>query len=165
MTPTRHIGDAPCEPHSGTLLRFAGNCTATVSIKELHPARIGLELHMTPKRPPREGSLTVNCQWQRRGTALVDRQCVDLSRSSTPPAARPGALVRALLDALGRGDTDIDCDTSLRAALHDAIVTARVRLVSATAIVMGIDSDGVMRRRGHRVQYVPTIVRFLPVLQ
>jgi hypothetical protein len=120
---------------------------------------------MTPRLPPREGSLTVNCLWARRETTLCDRQCVDLSRSSTPPAARPGALVRALLDALGRGDTDIDCDTSLRAALHDAVVTARVRLVSATAIVMGIDSDGVMRRRGHRVQYVPLIVRFLPVLQ
>jgi hypothetical protein len=165
MTPTRHIGDAPCEPHSGTLLRFGGNCTATVSIKELHPARIGLELHMTPRLPPREGSLTVNCRWERRGTALVDRQCVDLTRSSTPPTARPDALVRALLDALGRGDTDVDCDTSLRAALHDGVVTARVRLVTVTAIVMGADSDSNIRPHGHRVQYVPLIVRFLPVLQ
>jgi hypothetical protein len=165
MTPTRYLGDAPCEPHSGTLLRFAGNCTATVSIKELHSARIGLELHMTPKRPPREGSLTVNCLWARRGTTLCDRQCVDLSLSSTPPPARPGALVRALLDALRRSDTDVECDTSLRAALHDAVVTARVRLVTVTAIVMGADSDGNIRPHGHRAQYVPLIVRFLPVLQ
>ena len=82
-----------------------------------------------------------------------------------PPPAGPGALVRALLDALGRGDIDIDCDTSLRAALHDAVVTARVRLITVNVIVMGTDNDGVMRRRGHRVQYVPLIVRFLPVLQ
>jgi hypothetical protein len=159
MTSSRYIGDAPCEPHSAKLLRFAGNCTATVSVIELHPARMGLERHMTPRLPPREGSLTVNCLWASRGTTLCDR------RSSTPPPARPGALVRVLLDALGRGDTDVDCDTSLRAALHDAVVTARVRLVTVTAIVMGADSDGNIRPHGHRVQYVPLIVRFLPVLQ
>jgi len=91
MTPTRHIGDALCEPASATLLRFAGNCTATVS-------------------------------------------------------ATPTLM-------------------SLRAALHDAVVTARVRLVTVTAIVMGADSDSNIRPHGHRVQYVPLIVRFLPVLQ
>jgi hypothetical protein len=91
MTPTRHIGDAPCEPASATLLRFAGNCTATVS--------------------------------------------------ATPTLS------------------------SLRAALHDAVVTAGVRLVSITAIVMSADCEGYKGLRGHRVQYVPLIVRFLPVLQ
>jgi hypothetical protein len=165
MTPICYIGDAPLESGSAAWLRFEGNCTAAVSVTALDAARIGLELHMTPRLPPREGSLTVNCLWECRGMALADRQCVDLTRSSTPPPARPGALVRALLDALGRGDTDIDCDASLQAALQAAVVTARVRLVSVTAIVMGTDSDGVMRRRGHRVQHVPLIVRFLPVLQ
>jgi hypothetical protein len=133
MTPSRHFGDAPCEPHSGTLLSFAGNCTTPVSVTELDAARIDLELQMTPRLLPHEGWLTVNCQWQRHGTALVDRQCVDLTRAFTPSLARLGALVRAVLDALGRDDTDIDCDTSLRAARHDAIVKARVRIVSAMA--------------------------------
>jgi hypothetical protein len=112
MTPIRYIGDAPLEPGSAAWLRFEGNCTAAVSVTALDAVRIGLELQMTPRLPPHEGSLTVNCLWARRGTALFDRQCVDLTRSSTPPPERPGALIRALLDALGRGDTDINCDAS-----------------------------------------------------
>ena len=159
------IGDTPPDPAAATMLRFAGNCTTNVLVTKLDADHIELELRLTPRRLPHEGSLTINCRWERRGLALTDERCVDLTRSSTPPMVSQGALVAALLDALGLSDTDIDDDEALRATLHNAIVTVRVRLIAVTAMIAGADNGGALRPRGHRLQYVPLIVRFLPVLQ
>jgi hypothetical protein len=157
--------DDRADPAAPVWPRYAGNCTATVSVTSLDVERIDLELRLTPRCSPRTGSLTIYCPWQRYGTALDDGQGVDLSRSLVSPPARRGALVRALLDALGRGDVDLEHDDALMAALHGAVVAVRVRLVRVNGLVIGVDQAGRLCVRGQREQYMPLIVRFLPLLQ
>jgi len=163
MTFNQDVADAPSDADAAAVLRFVGNCTTIISVKDLDAERIKLELRLTPRRLPRVGSMTFNCLWQRRGVALTDEQCVDLSRSSDPPVARPGTLTFALLDALGRTEIGIDDDEALYRVLDGSILTTRVRLVAGANLVVSVRSTG-ERTLAFRFRR-PLIVCFLPVLQ
>ena len=150
---------------AATMLRFAGNCTTAISVTALDAVHIELELRLLPRRLPREGAMTIFCRWRRSSTALFDLRHVDLTRSSSPPPERPGALVDALLGALRSASIDASDDDALQAALHGAIVTSRVHLIEDAVLVVDTNSDGVIQAAACRVQPMPVIVRFLPVLQ
>lgn len=152
-------------PNPATITYFSGNCTATISLEEVDAEQITFELFLKSSSAPRESSMAIRCSWKRRGTALCDDQCIDLTRSSKRPSAGPGALIRALLKAIGRSEIDLDDDRQLRGALDGAVLTARVLLQPSLVLVMGADIDGIIRPHGYRLQYTPLIVRLLRVLQ
>jgi len=111
------------------------------------------------------GGLTLNCSWRRRGRELHDRQCVDLRearRAASPPR---GALIYALLVALGRRDVDAREGEVLQRVLHGAAITVDVRLVEAFAYVVDVPIVDGVRSSAMRRQYVPTIIDFLPLIQ